>query len=228
MNFPILTAIVLTPVAGLLVILALPEREQLLIKISAAVAMAVSLAMSVYVFFAYDKALGGLQFLQEIPWVTRFGIKYSVGVDGISAPMVLLTAIVIFAGVFASWDMTKRVKEFFIFLLLLVSGVFGVFVSRDLFIFYLFFEIAVVPMYVLIGIWGSTRKEYAAMKLTLYLLIGSAFALIGIIALFVYAQGQLGYSTFDIQTLASVHYDVGFQKMIFFLFMIGFGVLVPM
>ncbi|MHB1127925.1 MAG: complex I subunit 4 family protein [Bacillota bacterium] len=228
MNFPILTVIMLAPVAGLLVILALPEREQLLIKITAAMATCVSLALSLFVFLSYDKALGGMQFLQEIPWVAQFGIKYSVGVDGISLPMVLLTSIVIFAGVFASWDMTKRVKEFFIFLLLLVTGVFGVFISRDLFIFYLFFEIAVVPMYVLIGIWGSTRKEYAAMKLTLYLLIGSAFALVGIIALFVYAKGQLGYATFDIQTLATITYDVGFQKMIFFLFMIGFGVLVPM
>ncbi|NLW06930.1 MAG: NADH-quinone oxidoreductase subunit M, partial [Clostridia bacterium] len=227
MTFPILTAIMLAPLVGLLFILAIPEREQLTIKITAAAATFVSLVLSIIVYVQYEISSGGLQFLQDIPWITGFNINYSVGVDGISAPMVLLTAIVIFTGVFASWDMTNRIKEFFIFLLLLVTGVFGVFISRDLFFFYLFFEVAVIPMYLLIGIWGSTRKEYAAMKLTLYLLIGSAFALIGIIAVFFYASQQLGFATFDIQTLATVNYDLAFQKFAFFLFMIGFGVLVP-
>ncbi|MBE3580692.1 MAG: NADH-quinone oxidoreductase subunit M [Thermoanaerobacteraceae bacterium] len=227
MSFPLLTSILLAPVVGLILILLIPEREQLLIKITAAVATFVALALSVYAYIAYDQGAGGLQFLEDRVWVPAFGINYSLGVDGISLPMVLLTAIVIFTGVFASWDMTNRIKEFFIFLLMLVTGVFGVFMTRDLFFFYLFFEVAVIPMYLLIGIWGSTRKEYAAMKLTLYLLVGSAFALIGIIALFLYASNQLGYLTFDIQTLATVRYDVGFQKFIFFLMLIGFGVLVP-
>ncbi|MDK2821903.1 MAG: NADH-quinone oxidoreductase subunit [Clostridia bacterium] len=227
MNFPILTAIMLAPVFGLLIILAIPAREHLTIKITAAVSTFVSLVLAIYAYVKYDYANGGMQFLQDISWVPSFGINYSVGVDGISVPLVLLTAIVIFTGVFASWDMTNRVKEFFVFLLLLVAGVFGVFISRDLFFFYLFFEVAVIPMYLLIGVWGSTRKEYAAMKLTLYLLVGSALALIGIIALFLYAANQLGYPTFDIQTLATVNYDIGFQKFVFFLMLLGFGVLVP-
>jgi len=217
----------LAPVVGLLFILAIPEREQLTIKITAAAATFVSLVLSIILYVLYDFESGGLQFLYDINWVPAFGIKYSVGVDGLSVPLVLLTAIVIFTGVFASWDMTKRVKEFFIFLLMLVTGVFGVFISRDLFFFYFFYEIAVIPMYLLIGVWGSTRKEYAAMKLTLYLLVGSVFALIGIIALFLYATQQLGHVTFDIQTLATVNYDIGFQKFVFFLMLIGFGVLVP-
>ncbi|WP_366921649.1 NADH-quinone oxidoreductase subunit M [Metallumcola ferriviriculae] len=228
--FPILTAIVLAPLLGALIIILIPEKEDLTIKITAAVATFVALALSIYAFIAYDRSLGGLQFTQSIPWVDSFGIAYSVGVDGISLPLVLLTSLVIFTGVFASWDMHNRVKEFFVFLLTLVAGVFGVFVTRDLFFFYLFFEVAVIPMYILIGVWGSTRKEYAAMKLTLYLLVGSAFALIGIIALFLYAAQpeHLGFRTFDIVQLASVNYDVGFQKFIFFLFMVGFGFLVPM
>ncbi|KKM11844.1 NADH dehydrogenase [Clostridiales bacterium PH28_bin88] len=227
MDFPILTSIVLAPVVGLLVILAIPEKEELLIKITAAVATFVSLVLSVIAYVNYDKVAGGMQFIQEIPWVERFGISYSVGVDGMSLPMVLLTSIVIFTGVFASWDMHSRIKEFFIFLLLLVTGVFGVFVARDMFFFYFFFEVAVIPMYILIGIWGSTRKEYAAMKLTLYLLIGSAFALVALIALYLNAAQQLGYPTFDIATLASVNYDLGFQKFFGFLILFGFGVLVP-
>lgn len=224
MDFPILTTILLAPVFGALAILFIPQEEERLIKITAAIATFVSLVLSVWAFIAYDRQAGGLQFLEHYSWVPAFGINYSVGVDGMSLPMVLLTAIVIFTGVFASWDMQTRVKEFFIFLLVLVAGVFGVFITRDLFFFYLFFEVAVIPMYILIGVWGSTRKAYAAMKLTLYLLVGSAFVLIGIIALYLYA----GLGTFDIQQLGTVNYDLAFQKFVFFLMMIGFGFLVPM
>ena len=132
------------------------------------------------------------------------GISYLLAIDGMSALMCLLTSIIIFAGVFASWTVKERSQEFYALLLLLVTGVYGVFVSLDLFVFFLFYEIAVLPMYLLIGIWGSSgevrpqgifgwalgrtgvgTKEYAAMKLTLYLLFGSAFILVGILALYV-------------------------------------------
>lgn len=231
MDSILLLTIFLAPVVGALVILFIPEKEDVLIKCTAAFFTGISLLATIVVYLTYDVSKGGLQFLLDIPWVNQFGIKFSLGVDGISLPLVLLTSLVIFTGVFASWDMHNRIKEFFIFLLVLVSGVFGVFVSRDLFFFYLFFEVAVIPMYVLIGVWGSTRKEYAAMKLTLYLLVGSAFVLIGTIAMFLYAADPvkgLGYRTFDIAALASVNYDPAFQKFAFFLMMIGFGFLVPM
>ncbi len=228
MSFPYLSAIILAPVVGALLILFIPEKEERVIKVVAAVSTFVTLVLSIYIYLAYDMTQGGFQFLEDIVWVEQFGINYSLGVDGISLPMILLTAIVIFTGVLSSWSMTKRIKEFFVFLLILVAGVFGVFASRDLFWFYLFFEVAVIPMYVLIGVWGSTRKEYSAMKLTLYLLVGSAFALIGVIATYIYAGNQLGFVTFDIATLATVQYDLSFQKFMFFLMMVGFGFLVPM
>jgi NADH-quinone oxidoreductase subunit M len=222
---PILSIIILAPVLGMLIIMAIPEKQVYLTKITAVCCTGISLIAAIYAFVNYDQARGGLQFLEDIPWIQKFGITYSLGVDGISLPLVLLTAIVIFTGVFASWGLEKRVKEFFIFLLILVTGVFGVFCSRDLFFFYLFFEIAVIPMYILIGVWGSTRKEYAALKLTLYLLVGSAFALIGIIAVYLYT----GLGTFDIQALTAFrNYDPSFQKFAFFLMMVGFGFLVPM
>jgi len=222
---PILSIIILAPVLGMLIIMAIPEKQVYLTKITAVCCTVISLIAAIYAFVNYDQARGGLQFLEDIPWIQKFGITYSLGVDGISLPLVLLTAIVIFTGVFASWGLEKRVKEFFIFLLILVTGVFGVFCSRDLFFFYLFFEIAVIPMYILIGVWGSTRKEYAALKLTLYLLVGSAFALIGIIAVYLYT----GLGTFDIQALTAFrNYDPSFQKFAFFLMMVGFGFLVPM
>ena len=119
----------------------------------------------------------------------------------------LLTAIVIFCGAFASWTVTNRAKEFYILLLLLVSGVFGVFVSQDLFFFFLFYEIAVLPMYLLIGIWGTGPKEYSAMKLTLYLLVGSAFMLVGMLGMYFTAKspGGMPLHTFDLVALSARH-----------------------
>ncbi|MEW6623265.1 MAG: NADH-quinone oxidoreductase subunit M [Bacillota bacterium] len=230
MSFPILSIIMLAPVLGALVILMLPEKEEKIIKITAAVFSFISLVLSIVIFIMYDKSAGGIQFVEQIPWVDYLGISYKVGVDGLSLPMVLLTSLVIFTGVFASWDMHNRIKEFFIFLLVLTTGVFGVFISLDLFFFYLFFEVALIPMYVLIGVWGSTRKEYAAMKLTLYLLIGSVFALVAIIATFLYAAAPeyLGFITLDMVALGTVTYDIAFQKFAFLLMLVGFGFLVPM
>lgn len=230
MDFPILTAIIITPVIGALAILFISEKEELLIKIIAAVTAFITLVFSTYIFLAYDKSIGGIQFEQTITWIERFGIQYFVGVDGINLPLVLLTAIVIFTGVFASWDMKDRLKEFFILLFILTAGVFGVFVIRDMFFFYLFFEVALIPMYLLIAVWGSTRKKYAAMKLTIYLLVGGVIALIGIILTALYAASpeHLGYLTFNIDTLATVDFDIAFQKTTFFLMLLGFGILVPL
>lgn len=143
MQFPILTSILLAPILGIIIILLFPESKEKEIKVTAAIVTFISLLLSIIAFVTYNKAIGGLQFQETYSWIPAFGINYSVGADGLSLPLVLLTAIVIFAGVFASWKMEKRIKEFFIFLLLLVAGVFGVFISRDLFFFYLFFEIAV-------------------------------------------------------------------------------------
>jgi NADH-quinone oxidoreductase subunit M len=163
-----------------------------------------------------------------------------VAVDGISLLMVLLTSIIIFAGVFASWTVATRSQEFYALLLALVTGVYGVFVSLDLFVFFLFYELAVLPMYLLIGIWGSSgevrprgvfawayretgvgSKEYAAMKLTLYLLFGSAFILVGIFALYVSA----GTASFSFLDLEGVQFDRGLQRWVFLAFYVGFGIL---
>ena len=164
----------------------------------------VSLLASLWVYWPYDRAAAGFQFHEQFDLVPSLGISYLLAIDGMSALMCLLTSIIIFAGVFASWTVKERSQEFYALLLLLVTGVYGVFVSLDLFVFFLFYEIAVLPMYLLIGIWGSSgevrpqgifgwalgrtgvgTKEYAAMKLTLYLLFGSAFILVGILALYV-------------------------------------------
>jgi len=162
-----------------------------------------------------------LYFVERAEWFGSLGIQYLVGVDGISVAMVLLTALIIFTGVFASWHVKERAKEFFALLLTLVTGVFGVFLSFDLFLFFMFYELAVLPMYLLIGIWGTGRKEYSAMKLTLMLLVGSAFVLVGFFAMY-HASGM---KTFDLLQLAHATFPIGFQKWVFPFIFVGFGVI---
>ncbi len=171
---------------------------------------------------AMSKALATKLYLVErFPWFESLGIQYYVGVDGISVAMVILTSIIIFTGVLASWYVDTRTKEFFALLLTLVTGVFGVFLSFDLFLFFMFYELAVLPMYLLIGIWGTGPKEYSAMKLTLMLLVGSAFVLVGFLALYHVS----GLHTFDLQELAKAKFSNDFQKWVFPMIFVGFGVI---
>lgn len=162
-----------------------------------------------------------LYLVEQVPWFSSMGIQYFIGVDGISVAMVILTSIVIFCGVLASWNVQERPKEFFVLLLVLVTGVFGVFVSFDLFLFFVFYELAVLPMYLLIGVWGTGSKEYSAMKLTLMLMAGSALILVGFLALY----HESGLQTFDLLELAKVHYSESFQFWVFPFIFVGFGVL---
>jgi NADH-quinone oxidoreductase subunit M len=168
-----------------------------------------------------DALLSKLYLIERVSWFPSLGIQYFVGVDGISVAMVILTSIIIFTGVLASWHVETRPKEFFVLLLTLVTGVFGVFLSFDLFLFLMFYELAVLPMYLLIGVWGTGPKEYAAMKLTLMLLVGSAFVLVGILALY---HGS-GLHTFDLQQLATAHFSTHFQRWVFPMIFVGFGVI---
>lgn len=224
----ILFIIMLAPIIGAAALLFVPEQKDKAIKTISAVAAVIALVLSFVVYLNYDSQIGGMQFTEQYTWVKDYGIDFSLGVDGLSMPMVLLTSILLFSGVFVSWKLEIRVKEFFFYMLVLVGGVFGVFMSRNLFLMFLFIEMAVIPKFILINVWGSKNKEYAAMKYTLYLLGGNAIALIGIIVTYVYAANQLGLHTLDIATLAAVDYDINFQKFAFLLMMAGFGVLVPM
>ncbi len=179
------------------------------------------LLLSLFAYFGYNLRKGNMQFVFKRPWIPELGIDFHVGVDGISLPLVLLTGFIFFTGVLISWNIKDRPKEFFILFLILVAGVFGVFVSLDLFLLFVFYELAVLPMYLLIGVWGSTRKEYGAMKLTLYLLAGSALIFIGMLALY-FASGL---KTFDLLRLSEVDFPLTFQKIVFPLLFVGFGVL---
>lgn len=162
-----------------------------------------------------------LYMVEKVAWFQSFGIQYFVGLDGISLAMVILTSIIILTGVLASWHVEHRTKEFFAMLLVLATGVFGVFVSFDLFLFFVFYEVAVLPMYLLIGIWGTGPKEYSAMKLTLMLLVGSAFLIVAILAMYHVS----GLETFDLIKLSQHKFSSDFQKWVFPLLFVGFGVI---
>lgn len=228
-DFPLLTAILLTPIWGILVLSVMPREADKTIKMISAVTMAIALGLTLYAYWAYDVSVGGLQYIENVPWISELGVSYALGVDGISLPLLLLTMLVGFSTVFVSWNVEKRSKEFFIQLLLLVVGAIGTFVSQDLFIFLLFYELGIIPSYIMVVVWGSSErvsKEYAAMKLTIYLLIGSAFMLAGVIALYVNAF-PAGMRTFSMQVLAQAHglgnLSEEVQVFTFFLLLLGFG-----
>ena len=221
-TIPVLSMIVLAPVAAALLI-GLFAGNPKAPRVMALVAATITLIGSAWVFVNYNQAAGGFQFAESVPWIPSFGVSFSLGVDGISSPMLLLTALIIFTGVLVSWNVEERPREYFALLLLLVTGVFGVFAARDAFLLFFFYEMAVLPMYLLIAVWGSTRKEYAAMKLTLFLFAGSAT----LIVLLVLVYWQVGQGTFDLAVWSSHTFPRTFQHWAFLLALVGFGTLIP-
>ena len=187
----------------------------------------VLLALAVYLVFAYlgmraDGQTAEMLFTDSRMWYEPLNIHYSIGVDGISVAMILLSAVIVFTGTFASWRMELQVKEFFMWFCLLSVGVFGFFISVDLFTMFMFYEVALIPMYLLIGVWGSGRKEYSAMKLTLMLMGGSALILIGILGIYFGSGG----TTMNITEIAALHnIPLSLQRIWFPIVFIGFGVL---
>ncbi|TLM80509.1 MAG: NADH-quinone oxidoreductase subunit M [Actinobacteria bacterium] len=219
---PVLSVIVLAPLAGAALIGLLGRGRGAPRYIALAFTL-VSLVGAAWLYWAYDRTAAGFQFVETVSWIPSMGVSYTLGVDGVSVPMLLLTAIVIVTGVLASWSVEERPREFFVLLLLLVSGVFGVFASLDAFLLFFFYEMAVLPMYLLISIWGSTRKDYAAMKLTLFLFAGSA----ALMLVLVVTYWNVGAGTFDMRVWAENDFGAEFQRWMFLLALIGFGTLIP-
>jgi NADH-quinone oxidoreductase subunit M len=221
-RFPYLSAILLSCVVGLIVILLTPTERKGLIRWTSAIFSGIALALSVYVFFAFDKTQAGLQFVEKVPWIESLGIQYFNAADGFNLPLILLTGIVHFTGVLTMWELEERLKEFFAFYFVLVTGVFGFFMSMDLFFTFVWYDVSLFPMYPLIAIWGSTRKEYGAMKLFLYLLAGSAL----ILPVFIYLFAKSGLNSFDVVALMQPGTFTPFQQRFAFIFLyLGFGIL---
>jgi NADH-quinone oxidoreductase subunit M len=219
-----LTWILLCPTISLILIFVFSNEETGLIRKIAKLGILASSLLSLYVFASYNHAAGGFQFVQQIPWVTQFGISYHVGVDGINSVLVLLLGLASIAAVLISDTVKERIKEYYILLLAVVIGTYGAFISLDIFFFYFFHEVAAIPSFLLIAIWGSGVKDYAAMKLTLYLTAGAGVALVGLIALY----HAVGINSFDLiaiqQHLAANPIPIDVQNWIFPLIVLGFGV----
>lgn len=225
MNF--LSLFVLIPVLMLVGLLLAKNMKQ--IRTVAVVGSSLQLLLSfalVFLFFQ-ERAAGNqadMLFTADALWYAPLNIHYAVGVDGISVAMLLLSSIVVFAGVFASWKIDPLPRDFFMWLILLSIGVFGFFISIDLFTMFMFYEIALIPMYLLIGLWGSGNKEYSAMKLTLMLMGGSAFLLVGILGIYFHSSPD-GHFTMNLLEIAQAHIPVEVQRYLFPLTFVGFGVL---
>lgn len=227
MNFsiPVLTLIMLAPMAGALVILILPRDKPEIVKMVAASATFFSLALSFFVVAGYDRAVGGFQFTEQSPWIPDLGMGYHVGVDGFSAPMLLLTAIVAFCAVLVSWRQDDRPNQFFSFLLMLIGGVFGSFMSLDVFLFLIFYELVLFPVYVLIAGWGSKNREYAAMKLTIYLFVGSLVAIVGLLVVYFAGGGTFDFVKLQQNVAALPAVQLDQIRPWFVAIFVGFGVL---
>ncbi len=244
--------ILFAPFLGAIALVFVPNRRPLLVRGVAAGSAFVSLFASFYMFYAYDPVKGGFQFVQRYEWSHQLGISLYLGVDGIGTPLVLASAVLLFAGIFISWHIKDRTKEFYIFLLILAAATIGVFMSLDLFFLYFFYEMSVIPMYLLLGVWGShtkkylemtdpeglkkrdsigflfnfasNSKEYAAMKLTLFLSAGAVLALMGILLIYKFS----GVNTFDILVLREkAHFTGTLANIIWILIFFGFASIAP-
>ncbi|MBI3818625.1 MAG: NADH-quinone oxidoreductase subunit M [Planctomycetes bacterium] len=247
----LLSWITFFPLVGILAIMCLPSAQKQLIRLVAIVASAVPLGLSLYMWFwGFDGASERMQLIERAPWIQagNFVVQYFVGVDGLSMPLVALTCLLLFIGVFASWNIERGLKGYFALLLLLEIGINGTFVSLDMFLFYVFWEIMLLPMYFLIGIWGGPRREYAAIKFFLYTLAGSVLMLVAIVAIYI-ITGRFNIQSYldvngnnvagllelartkninpQVLTANGMLLGLPFQDWIFWFFFIAFAIKVP-
>ncbi|MFC1981766.1 NuoM family protein, partial [Chloroflexota bacterium] len=228
MEFNYLTAILFLPVVGAVIIAFISSRHDGMIKRIAAIFTAVPLILSIYLFVIFDRSLGAagvIQFEEKLLWIAPLNAHYHLGVDGLSMPLVLLTAFLGFLAVLISWKVHERPREFFAWLLVLEASIIGVFTSLDLLLFFIMWEIEVIPMYFLISIWGAGRREYSATKYVLYTLFGSAFMLAGILSLY-FTTGSLSMLDIADKGLGMAQ-SIMPAASIFFLLLVGFAVKLP-
>ncbi|TAK27954.1 MAG: NADH-quinone oxidoreductase subunit M [Chloroflexota bacterium] len=227
MSLPLLSIIVFLPVLGALAVLLMPKEDLTKIKVTALIFTVIDLVLSLVLFAGFVTGNQEIQFVERLSWIPQLGIQYYLGVDGLSLPMVILTTLIGFVAVLGSWKISNRTKEYFALLLLLQMGVLGVFTALDFFLFFLFWEVELLPMYLLIGMWGGVNREYAAIKFLIYTILGSAFMMVGILTLYLTS----GLGTFDMVVLGQS--DLGgiaewMRTLIFLMLFFGFAIKLPM
>ncbi|HYZ87172.1 MAG TPA: NADH-quinone oxidoreductase subunit M [Bryobacteraceae bacterium] len=229
MSNHLLSLILFTPLAGALLLLLIPSSNKSAIRLWANIVAAAGFLLTLPLLAQFNNAATGFQFVEKASWIPSLGVQYFLGVDGISLLLVLLTALLGFLAILSSWSaIDMRVKEYYAMLLVLQTGMLGVFLSLDFFLFFVFFEVTLVPMYFLIGIWGTERRLYAAIKFFLYTLAGSVLMLLGGITLYLQHAAQTGVYTFDITELTRTALDPSIERLVFWAFFAGFAVKVPM
>jgi NADH-quinone oxidoreductase subunit M len=228
-NFPLLSLILFTPTVGAVLLLFISRNRENLIRWIANLFAFTGFLVSLPLWFYYDHTNTQYQLVERIPWIPSIGAQYFLGVDGFSTLLILLTTLMGCIAVLSSWTAIKeRVKEYYVFLLVLQSAMIGAFVSLDFLLFFLFWEVMLVPMYFLIGIWGSDRRLYSAIKFFLYTFVGSVIMLLGILALYFHFHTVTGTYSFDITQYQQMSVPYNLQWWVFLAFFLGFSVKVPM
>ena len=224
-SYPILTYTIFVPLIGAVLLLFIDKEKHNAIRWTSAFFAFVTLILTLFILRDFNWTTSQMQFMETHTWIPAIGANYLLGVDGISVPLLLLTSLLSLISIVISFNITKRVKEYFVFFLLLECGMIGVFAALDFFLFYIFWEIMLVPMYFLIGIWGGPEREYAAIKFFLYTLFGSVFMLVAILILFFTSEPH----TLSMLELTKIgpSFTSGVQILTFAFFFIGFAIKVP-
>ena len=240
LQFPILSLMTYLPLVGVFFISLLPKECKGGVRWTALAFTIANLLVSLWIPAYFDQTTAQMQFVEKVSWIPSLGVTYFFGLDGISLWLVLLTTFLSVIAVICSWEsVSMRLKEYYAFILMLETGMLGVFFSLDFFLFYIFWEVMLVPMYFLIGIWGSDRRLYSAIKFFLYTLFGGVIMLLGILAVYFYHGAQTGVYTFDILELMKLSYpstpvftllgvSFSFQDLVWLAFFLGFAIKVPM
>lgn len=229
MGFPTLSLIIFLPTLGAIVLLFFKEHQTEAIKKFALLISVITFLLSLKLLINFDSDTHLFQFVEKVSWIESFGISYFVGVDGISILLILLTTLITAIVILASWtDIKNKVKAYMILFLVLETSVLGVFMSLDLFLFYVFWEVMLIPMVFIIGVWGGERRVYASMKFFIFTFLGSVFMLLGILTIYFYHGKATGNYTFDVTVLYDTKIPAEYQFWIFLSFLLGLAVKVPM
>lgn len=230
LGFPVLSILLYLPLAAALFLIFFVSKEKTgFIKWFSNIVAFIDMLISLYMIPHFEYGTLSMQFVERRSWIPQLGVQYFLGVDGISFLLVLLTTVLGFIAILSSWTAIQtRVKEYYVFMLILQTGMMGVFMALDFVLFYIFWEVMLVPMYFLIGVWGGARKLYAAIKFFLYTFLGSVLMLLGILTLYFYSHQVNGTFSFNILELMKLGYPRDIQFWVFLAFFVGFAIKVPM
>ncbi|MBI4460729.1 MAG: NADH-quinone oxidoreductase subunit M, partial [Acidobacteria bacterium] len=225
----ILSIVLFWPLAGAILLMLFPKQSPGAVRWMANIWGFIGFLISLPLVFWFDSSHADFQFIERADWIPSIGASFALGIDGISLLLIMLTTVLGFISILCSWSaIQERVKEYYVFMLVLQAGMLGVFMSLDFFLFYVFWEVMLVPMYFLIGVWGGPRKLYAAIKFFIYTLVGSVLMLLGILTLYFSYYNQTGVYTFDIVALQDLSLPLDAQIWVFLAFFVGFAIKVPM